>query len=380
MDSIKEVFANQGFVIVLATIFVFSFVVQLYYYWAKFRGFAFGDAEAKVQAEFVPISVVVCARNEAENLEKHLPKLMELDYPGLEVVVVNDCSYDSSKEILENFEKLYPQLKVTSLSEDMLYHHDKKFAVTIGIKAAKNEHILFTDADCIPKSIYWVKEMASGFTAGKEIVLGYGAYDKEPGFINKLIRFDTFFIAFQYFSSTLLGRPYMGVGRNLAYTKSLFFRNKGFASHAHIRSGDDDLFINKVATHYNTSIRVLKDAHTTSIPKPNFSEWFDQKRRHITTGRHYKAGDKSYLFTQQFTLTLFYFSMIALLILQFQPIIVLSLFLVRYMSQLVLLNKAMTKLDEKDLLPFAFILEFFLVFIYPLLAIANTFNHEPRWK
>lgn len=365
---------------VTLTLFIFAAITQLYYYWALFSKFAFWkDNQARNQSN-IPLSVVICARNEAENLSNHLPEILNLDYPDYEVVVVNDCSYDSTKEILEEMEKKYSNLRITSLNEDNVYQHDKKFAVTIGIKAAKNEHIIFTDADCLPKSKEWVKEMISLFAPGKEIVLGYGAYKKENSFINKLIRFDTFFIGMHYFTAAIMGKPYMGVGRNMAYTKSLFFRNKGFASHAHIRSGDDDLFINKVANNHNIGLAVSPNSHTLSIPKDNFGDWFNQKRRHITTSTYYKSRDKAFLGLQFASSFLFYICFFVLIGFRFQPYIVLSLFLIRIISQLIIFRKAMEKLDEKDLLWTFFIYDLFLVFIYPLLKISNTFSEEPRWK
>ena len=108
--------------------------------------------------------------------------------------------------------------------------------------------------------------MQSGYEPGIEIVLGYGAYKKYPGILNKLIRFETFHTALQYFSYALAGKPYMGVGRNLSYRKEAFLRNKGFSAINHIPSGDDDLFINMIATKTNTAIVIDKEAHTLSEP------------------------------------------------------------------------------------------------------------------
>src|SRR5688572_33381892 len=129
--------------------------------------------------------------------------------------------------------------------------------------------------------------MQDAYTNGVEVVLGYGAYYKRPGMLNKLIRFETFHSALQYFSLALAGLPYMGVGRNLSYKKELFLRNKGFSSINHVLSGDDDLFINQVATKHNVNVVLDQEAFTLSEPKRRFKDWIRQKNRHYSTGKYY---------------------------------------------------------------------------------------------
>lgn len=229
-----------------------------------------------------PVSIIICARNEDDNLTEFLPKVLVQDYPDFEVVVVNDCSIDSTENVIDEFAKIFPNLKKVTIKEDDYYKHGKKFAVMVGIKGAKYENLLFTDADCFPANENWLKEMSSGFVNKREIVLGYGAYKKEAGFLNKIIRFDTFLIALNYLSAAIKGKAYMGVGRNLAYKKDLFYKQKGFSKHYHITSGDDDLFINQACNNENTNVAVSHDAITYSLAKTNFSDWKRQKQRHLT--------------------------------------------------------------------------------------------------
>ena len=151
---------------------------------------------------------------------------------------------------------------------------------------------MLTDADCVPATENWIERMQEGFAGDISIVLGYGSYHKLPGLLNKLIRFDTFHTGMQYLSYSLAGTPYMGVGRNLSYKKSVFFRNKGFSSINHLPSGDDDLFINQVANADNTSIMIDHDAITLSEPKKKFTDWIRQKKRHFSTARFYKPQHK----------------------------------------------------------------------------------------
>ena len=359
-----------------------GFFILIWYYLARFiifnRKESYPISDIKAEA----VSIIICARNERAFLESHLPEWLTLDYPDYEVIVMNDCSWDGSKDLLEEMEKKYDRLKAHHLDEENLYQHDKKFPLTLGIKAAKNEVVLLTDADCVPKSKYWIQEMLASYHQPEcELVIGYGAYQPKPGLLNKMIRFDTFLIALQYFSSTLRSRTYMATGRNLSYKKSLFFRNKGFASHNHIRSGDDDLFINRVANKRNTFIQFSQNSHTLSVPKSSFSEWINQKRRHVTTAVFYKTGDKLYIGMYFMAQILFFGGMLTSLIFSLQWIYpILGLFLMKNCIQIIIFKKSMEKLDEKDLFLWVPILEIFLMFFYLMVHTANLFSKQPKWK
>lgn len=253
-----------------------------------------------------PLSVVVCARNEVQNLEKYLPLLFEQNYPDYEVVVVNDRSWDGTEALLEAFQSRYSNLKVVKVPDNDKFIAGKKFAVTMGIKAAKNEWLVFTDADCMPASNNWLLGMQQDADEDVEIILGYSPYLKKWGLLNALIRFETFFTAVNYLSFALKGMPYMGVGRNMAYKKSLFFKNKGFAAHMHIPSGDDDLFVNAHAHPGNTAIRLNRDSHVWSEPNTTWAGYLRQKKRHFGAGKLYKTKHKVTLSIQIIAQFLFY--------------------------------------------------------------------------
>ncbi len=326
-----------------------------------------------------PISLIICAKNEDENLTEFLPKVLTQDYPNFEVIVVNDCSYDNTETVIDEFIKIFPNLKKVTIQEDPYYKHGKKFAVLVGIKAASYENLLFTDADCYPASSNWLREMASGFSVRKEIVLGYGAYEKMPGFLNKLIRFDTFIIATQYLSAAVRKRPYMGVGRNLAYKKSLFYKNKGFSRHYHINSGDDDLFVNEAAGRENVNICVSKDAITYSKPKTSFKAWKLQKARHLTTSPFYKAATKTAIAWNYFTQYFFVLSLIPLFLSVNTAIIAGGLFLLKVFFQWFVTRKAAIKLNEPDLWLFSFFYELLLLLIYPIFHLAKITYKPNHW-
>ncbi|MFN5183516.1 MAG: glycosyltransferase, partial [Bacteroidota bacterium] len=313
-----------------------------------------------------PVSVVICARNEGENLTKFLPEILTQDYHEFEVVVVNDCSYDNTDDVLREFAKVFPNLKAITVKEDEYYKHGKKFALLVGIKGAKYEHLVLTDADCKPASSLWLKKMASGFSNGKEIVLGYGAYFQEKGFLNKLIRYDTFLIGLKYLSAALRKKPYMGVGRNLAYTKDLFFRSKNFSKHYHLISGDDDLFINQVATADNTTIVIDHEAITYSEPKHSLKNWKMQKGRHLTTAPYYKQSTKMMLGIDIFVNFIFWIFAITCLVLESTRISSGIGFILIIFSEYLILIKVSKQLNEKNLVSFYPILNIFLILLYPI--------------
>lgn len=328
-----------------------------------------------------PVSVVICARNEEENLAVFLPLVLEQDYPKFEVIVVNDCSLDNSYDLLKSLAQKYKHLKVAEIKEVEGREHGKKFAMTIGIKAAQYETLVLTDADCYPSSNNWISSILESYGAGKEIVLGYGKYASKPGFLNVMIRFDSFFIAAQYLSKALKGKAYMGVGRNLSYHKSLFFDVKGFASHIHLQSGDDDLFINEVSTPSNTAIVIDKGSCTISEPKLSWRAWFHQKKRHVSTAKYYKSAHKSALLIEPFSWYLLIFTSIAALVLQYNTVLFISGLMFRTLLQIGILHAIAVKLDEADLGWKAPFLEFIQRFaVYPFYFITTFFIRKRKWS
>ncbi len=373
-----EFFNNTLEFWLLAT-FALAIFIQLIYYWIIFARFAFHKQKLQTPSTD-PISIVICARNEFTNLKKYLPEILLQDYPEFEVVMVDDGSDDETVFFLEDLAREYKHLKIVSLKENLNFFRGKKFALSLGIKSASFENLLLTDADCKAAGGQWLKKMSQGFAGQKEVVLGYGKYSSHPGFINKIIRFETAFTALQYFSLALWGLPYMGVGRNLAYKKSLFYKNKGFISHYKVSSGDDDLFINEVANRRNTSIIVEPESFTISEPKQTFSLWWRQKRRHLSTGKYYKKRHKILLGGYLISLFVVFVLFITLIINKYFFIITLSLFAFRLLSQFVIFNFVFKRLMEKKLLLISPIIELLTTILYPLIGIINLVSKESRWK
>ncbi|MFM7311364.1 MAG: glycosyltransferase [Flavobacteriales bacterium] len=354
-------------------------MIQLYYHWG-----IFGKSVAPsspLNSSLEPVSVVVSARNEERNLIELVPIIMEQDYPQFELIVINDSSWDDTMSVLKAFTLRYSNLHIVTIDEEKQHMQGKKFAITLGIKAAKYERILLTDADCRPKSNQWIREMAQGLNDKHQIVLGYSPYQTQPGWLNKMIRFDTLGIGGFYLGAAKIGTPYMGVGRNLAYQKELFFRVGGFKNHFRLASGDDDLFVNQVASAHNTITVFAPSAQTLSFPKENWSSWFKQKRRHFTTSPYYKASHRRMLGFWPFS---FLLMASALLLSAWIPAAIIvsgGLFILREISYMIALNVLCSRLGErKDIVWLAIPLEFQLHCTNVLLAMANLIRKPQKWS
>ncbi len=378
MDVI--VFNLTAFQYVILSIFILCLALQLFYYLFFYSRPGLSKPGIK-KAVTQPISVIICAKNEANNLRQFLPSILTQDYPEYEVIVVNDCSEDDTQDLLEELQEKYSHLRVSTIKKDPKFKHTKKFALLIGIKAASHEWLLLTDADCYAESSGWLMAMQKNFTKNTDIVLGYGGYRREKGFLNKYIRYETAFIAMQYLGFAMAGIPYMGVGRNLAYRKSFFFKHKGFSSHTTLVSGDDDLFVNQLARKNNTKTEYSKESHIRSLPKTNLTEWIKQKKRHLTTGLYYKKKHKILLGGEVISRELLYATFVYLMITNTLLPWILGLFVFRWICQLTVYKFALIKLEEKHLLLYSPIFDILSPFLNFGIFITNLSTEQrPSWK
>lgn len=301
------------------------------------------------------VSVILSAHNEGDNLSNYLQALLTQDWPEYEVIVVDDESEDNTRAVVESYMVRDPRLRMTFVPYGARVGSTKKLALTLAAKAAKYDYLLLTDADCVPESNQWIREMMKGFAPvekgeqkSKDIVLGFSPYFAEKGQVNKLMRYDTLFNGLHYLGAALCGHPYMGVGRNLAYRKELFFESGGFTKLMTTMAGDDDLFVNHVATKANTAVVLSRESYTWSLTKKTMKEWWQQKRRHLSVSPAYKSITQFRLVLEPLSRGLFYGMVIAMLVLYRPPMILevpslpflvaLGLFLVRWILQTVILN------------------------------------------
>ncbi len=354
-------------------------VVQIAFWSGLFGRLAFyrerpGGGNSAAQG----VSVIICARNEAENLKKHLLHFLNQNYRSFEIIVVNDNSTDHTKRVLLDIQAKSPNLRVVNL--DKPTPPGKKTALTKGIEVARFPVLLLTDADCRPAGPDWLAAMQGAIQGAAEVGLGYSPYERERGWLNRFIRYEAVFTAIQYLSYALAGMPYMGVGRNLVYSKSIFDRSGGFSRHLQVASGDDDLFVNEVANRNNTVIVLSKESFVYSLPKRTLRGYYNQKRRHLTTGRRYKPVHQLMLGMYSVSHFGHYLAGIVLLLAGVMVKTILLIYLARLIVVILIGNRLFRKLDQPDLIPWIPVLDASLVLYYFFLTPALFKGNTDRWK
>ncbi|MGM0625657.1 MAG: glycosyltransferase [Bacteroidota bacterium] len=374
-DILFWAFAGLAAFVVIVRLFFWLLILPAW--WKKGRK----DAH---NSNLPPLSVVIAARNEADNLERFLPSVLNQDYPDFQVVVVDDCSEDESRHVLSVLENQYPNLYVTWVPQGGHFRRGKKLALSIGIKAAQHEHLVFTDADCYPASDQWLRHMAAGFSDGKDIVLGLGAYKRKKSFLNALIHYDTMMIAMMYAGMAIRLKPYMGVGRNLAYKKSFWLENGGFRGFSDALSGDDDLFVNAYANQKNTSVVFHPEAKTISLPAESFRQWRRQKVRHLRSSKRYAGWQSGLLLAEPVSRALTPFVLLPVCLLMPVKEILISvpaLYLLLKLIQFFVLCKSLKMTNESRSCCFYPLIDIFLQSIYIIFALGRMRPDKKNvWK
>ncbi|PWJ43697.1 glycosyltransferase [Sediminitomix flava] len=327
------------------------------------------------------VSIIIAARNEYHNLRTFIPKILEQNHPQFEVIIANDRSTDNSSEILRSFEEKYANFHYVEIENQHSDIVPKKYALSTAIAKASYNTLLFTDADCIPASNSWIQEMSDGYqNDNDQIVLGIGRYFSEDGFLNRVIQFETLWTAIHYITFAILGKPYMGVGRNLSFRKDVFNTSEGYGKHKKILSGDDDLLINRIATAKNTRIRVNPNAHTISVPKSSWHEWLKQKKRHLSVGKYYKMADKIILAGLSFSHLTSCLSLILLFFHKINPIVICLLFGIRLCLVTLVIKRRGEYLDMPMKIWEICIFDFLFPFYQTSIGIISQLTKKIIWK
>jgi cellulose synthase/poly-beta-1,6-N-acetylglucosamine synthase-like glycosyltransferase len=358
---------------------VFIHFVYILFFFSRLLFFKIKHPKEEIISKLPPVSIIIAARNESDNLFNNLPFILEQDYPEFEVIVVNHQSIDESYHILNAYKMKYPNLKVVEIEKSKHIRIGKKLPITLGVKSAKFEHLLLTDADCKPNTSKWILQMSTSFVYQKDLVLGFSPYNTSQTFLNKIIRFDTTFIAVNYFSFALAKVPYMGVGRNIAYTKSLFKSVNGFKSHYAISSGDDDLFVQEVSAKADIGLVIHEDAFMITEPKSSFSEWVLQKTRHFTTSTKYSVIKKILLGIYPSTMI---FTLISFVYLVFDldySIIILAMLVFLFLVKWLILGLSFRKLRQNELIKWIPVLDLVYTFLMPVIFYTSDFKSD-KWK
>lgn len=369
---------------ILTLIFIGVVLIQVCYYCFLFFRFSFHKKEHKPNIHQYPISIVITAKNQAHHLLETLPTFLAQEYPSFEIVIVSDKSTDETEMLVKEFQQKHPNItiKFIDLTSSVTNIKGKKFPISIGIKSATHKHIILTDPDCKPASIHWLTYMARNFTPTKNIIIGFSTTEPKRGLTNKLIRYDNLHNAIQYFSFALAKMPYMGVGKNLAYTQEIFYNRKGFAGLTHLQSGDDDLFINQVATAQNCAIEYSPKSHIYSSAISSAYSWLTTKRFRYSIRNLFSPKVRFSLTIYGFSNPLFYLlfalSLYTSIITQNNLFLIITLatFLFKQILQYIAFGFAAAKLNEKKLIPYILFFDILLTFTNAIIYLKAKFSNK----
>lgn len=352
-------FLNNPFELVLILTIIVVWIIQIWFYLYHYRGIikraaSIRNGKTPLSTLQPPVTVIVCARDQADKLELNLPLILGQKYPEFQVVVVNDASTDETEDVLMRFEKSAFNFYHTFIPPGVQNVSARKMAITIGIKAAKYDHLLFIDPDCVPENDEWISGLMSSFDEKCGLVLAYSTFPAEKDFFTKMVLFDNLFSAIQFMGFAVNRKAYMGFSNNMAYKKELFFKNKGFASYLYLNSGEDDLFISEISTSENTKISIEPESKVVAYKENVWKFWKRQRFNRFSTYSYYSFGTKVRLASEVISRCIFYLTfpfMIAYGILAQNLLLIIfsaALFLLRYVVQVLIINKNAKKLKENN--------------------------------
>lgn len=377
--NVLPIFQNDFWAYLFLCACFFAFI-QLVYVLIFYARLAFNKKTHKnLAVELPPVSIIIAARNESDNLYEHLPTILSQDYPKYEVIVVNNQSIDDSNWILTAFAKQFPQLKVVEISKSPHLKPGKKLPITLGIKAAKYDHFLLTDADCLPQSNQWIKLMIESSLNKHEFLIGYSPFIKTKGFLNKLVRFDNTWLSASGFAFALGRKPFKANGRNLTYTRSLFQKVNGFKSHYAISPGDDDLLLQDALKHTKVGIVTDPDSFVLSAAPSTWKEWYSQKAKYRISAARFPFIKKAMLGIYPISLILFWISFVVLFFkmnfLLISVIIFFGVLILKWWIQ----GRCFKKLNEQRMLLFFPIWDLFYSLLMPIVYYISERQKYYRW-
>jgi glycosyltransferase involved in cell wall biosynthesis len=378
MDFLDYQFNTVGFyfAIILGIIILF----QILYYFIVYGRVAFfkdNKLTTDEKQKYIPsVSVVMCVKDDAYNLEKKLPIILEQEYPNFEVVVVNDASKDETEYVLRVLQEIYPKLNVVNLYNNVNGFLGKKYPLSLGIKSAKNEIILLTESDTMPLNYNWITTMVKGFKQKKDIVLGFTNFEQKPTFLNTLMHYENLTSAMNYLGNAMLNNPFMGQGRNMAYKREFFFETGGFISQYNISVGEDDLFINKNANSKNTSVIINKESINLASPKEKREEWVIQKKKHFKSMYHFKLKDKIISTLMPFATLLIYVLVALSIVFQFPWQYAILPLVLKYTFQIIVYYKSSKTLATKQVAFLSPLLEVLFLFINTTIRFFTLFTKK----
>ena len=360
-------------------IFLVATVVQLLYHVLIFiRIWFYKESE---HFNYEPVSVIVSSKNQLDDLRSNLIYFLDQEYPKFEVIVINDASSDGTDDYLEELQKKYDYLKVVTntIQENDRFNKGKKFGITLAIKSATHDNLLFSDADSYPSSTQWIKKMQASVSSKNQIVLAYSRLEKRKGLFNRLLRYESLYEGLLSFSCSLCGFPLLAQRRNIAYNRGLFFSINGFFSHLNLSRGEAKLFVDEASNSRNTAVCLSADAMTLSNKQKSYLEWFYHKRSYFHLVKRLRFSSLLILGMNFFSQLIFWLLIPILLIYQINTKWVLLAFSLRFCMQYIVYWKMCKFTNEYGLLWFLPLYEISLMLIHFMLYLSTFIKKVHDW-
>lgn len=326
-----------------------------------------------------PLSIVICSKNESSYLEENLPLFLEQDYKDYEIIVVNDGSFDDTETILAQYQLKYPHLRTTKIPVDEKFHHNKKLAITIGIKAAKNEHLIFSSIRNKPSGNNWLKTLMRSWDKG--VIMGYANFENKKGFLHNFLKFDLLLKSIKSSSFALSGNPHSGNGNNLGYKKADFFRNKGFAKQAHFEAGYDHLMVQQLGKLSGNSVCNHPNAKVNLCSENKLEQWTEINQQYYKCRKYFSRKTKLIIDTETLSKVIFYSFFIYALFFTDLYIFLAFAFFLRTISIISFTKICTSHLKEENLFLSSCIYDIFVLFSRLYFLCTNfIFSKRNQWK
>ena len=373
---------TEPYILTLTILMAASLIILCIYYAifhfrvGRYKGPKKKNTAPATSSPCPPVSVVLTAQNDAEWLKTNLVYLLEQDYPDFEVVVVDYMSKDETQFVLKILSENYPNLKVVTLAGNANGYRGKKYPMSIGIKSAKNDILVFADPNCRPidlTNFSWLRQVVSAYADPKtEAVLGYCAIQPKPGPFNWLQQYDNLAHSVEYLAAAIMRHPFTGNGRNLSYRRSLFMRKRGFIYHYSIPDGADDMFVNQNCNGNNTRVVLTQDSFTVVEPMNSLAQWHSYRKHRTVTHKYYPLWLKLSRALPSCCLVLFYLAGALLLASTAMPWpLLLAALLVKLSWQIVATSRAATRLMVKPVVAWLSpLMEIYFLFANTILSLS----------
>ena len=358
--------------------FVLMFLIQLFYQ-LLMAHFSLSGKKKDKPVDYPSFSIIVPSRNYEENLRELIPTLLEQDYPDFEVVVVDDCSYDGTEWYLNELKLQSNKLKTSRIIQETDFPN--ALAITIGIRAASNEWLIFLNPLCRVSGKDWLKSFAEELNPKSEAAFGFVNYTNSYGSMRKFIKYENFDSFILYGSARYLGLSMPITDMNVAYKREQFLSRRGFAAVLDSPFSENELYLNKIS---NRSNSVYLQNKSTAVSFVGDTDWYDGmnfKKKQLLLKKKFTVGQSIFLWTNTISRLVFDISMIALLILSPWRIWVAGIWLLKIIHELVWGIVSMKRLGEKNLFPGLLIFRSIIPLFNSIISMNQLFTGQKRkWK